>query len=168
MRLSVLLALMRPKRLRASFPRRNRLNEYLVEILSPRILGRIVWCGMGLTRKRAAAVSRADARQRFGLPADCPVIGMVAHLIPWKKHDAFIMAATEIRRQRRIAHFVAVGRDLFNEHSRWSLAVEKWLRPQGWKSSFHWIRDCDDAAQILRAFDLLIIREGRTLWTSHL
>lgn len=156
MRLPVLLARDAAKKASRIIAASEAIDEYLVEILSPRNLGRIRVVRNGIDPERAAAVSRADARQRFGLPADCPVIGMVAHLIPWKKHDAFIMAATEIRRQRPDAHFVAVGRDLFNEHSRWISQLEKMVAAAGLEEQFHWIRDCDDAAQILRAFDLLI------------
>ncbi|HRR32735.1 MAG TPA: glycosyltransferase family 4 protein [Kiritimatiellia bacterium] len=132
------------------------IDEYLVEILPPHVLGRIRVIRNGIDPERFTVVSRAEARQRFGLPVDEPVIGMVAHLIPWKRHDAFITAAAEIRRQRPDAHFVAVGRDLFREHTRWISQLEKMVAAAGLEEQFHWIRDCDDASQILRAFDLLM------------
>ncbi len=132
------------------------IDEYLVEILSPRILGRIRVVRNGIDPACAAAVSRAAARQRFGLPAEAPVVGMVAHLIPWKRHDAFIMAAAEIRRRRPDVHFALVGRNLFNEHARWASQLEKMVDQAGLADAFHWFTACDDAAQILPAFDVLL------------
>ena len=131
-------------------------DEYLVEILSPRILGRIRVVHNGIDPERFTAVSRAAARQRFRLPAEGPIVGMVAHLIPWKRHDAFITAAAEIHRQRPDVHFVVVGRDLFNEHARWIAQLEEMVAAVGIGDQFHWVRDCDDAAQILSAFDLML------------
>ncbi|HPB10220.1 MAG TPA: glycosyltransferase family 4 protein [Kiritimatiellia bacterium] len=132
------------------------IDEYLVEILSPRILGRIRVVRNGIDPACAASVSRAAARQRFGLPAEVPVVGMVAHLIPWKRHDAFVMAAAEIRRQRPDVHFALVGRNLFNEHARWAGQLEKMVDQAGLADVFHWITSSDDAAQILPAFDVLL------------
>lgn len=131
-------------------------DEYLAEIFSSRTFGRIRVIRNGIDPERFTAVSRAAARQRFGLPAEGPVIGMVAHLIPWKRHDAFITAAAEIHRQRPDVHFVVVGRDLFNEHARWVAQLEAMVAVAGIGEQFHWIRDCDDAAQIMSAFDLLL------------
>ena len=132
------------------------IDEYLVEILSPSILGRIRVVRNGIDPASAASVSRAAARQRFGLPAEAPVVGMVAHLIPWKRHDAFVMAAAEIRRQRPDVHFALVGRNLFNEHARWAGQLEKMVDQAGLADVFHWITASDDAAQILPAFDVLL------------
>lgn len=132
------------------------IDEYLVEILSPSILGRIRVVRNGIDPASAASVSRAAVRQRFGLPAEAPVVGMVAHLIPWKRHDAFVMAAAEIRRQRPDVHFALVGRNLFNEHARWAGQLEKMVDQAGLADVFHWITASDDAAQILPAFDVLL------------
>lgn len=131
-------------------------DEFLVETLSPRTLGRIRIIRNGIDVTGYEAPDKPAARQRLGLPQGVPVIGMVAHLIPWKRHDAFIEAAAAIRRQRPDAHFVAVGRDLFHEHSRWVAQLEKQVSEAGLSGSFHWVRDCDDARTFLPAFDLLI------------
>ena len=132
------------------------IDEYLVGILSPRVLGRIRVIRNGIDPARYACGDKEDARRRFGLPAKGPVIGMIAHLIPWKRHDAFIQAAQEIRRQRPEAQFAVVGRDLFNEHARWVSQLERMVTQAGLDGAFHWIKTCDDAAEILPAFDLLL------------
>jgi len=156
MRLPVLVARDAAKKASRIIAASGAVDEYLVEILSPRILGRIRVVRNGIDPERFTAVSRAAARQRFGLPAEGPVVGMVAHLIPWKRHDAFITAAAEIHRQRPDVHFVVVGRDLFNEHARWTSQLEAMVTAAGIGEQFHWVRDCDDAAQIVSAFDLLL------------
>ena len=131
-------------------------DEFLVDILSPRILGRIRIIRNGIDPERFANGSRPAARQRFGLPPEGPVIGMIAHLIPWKRHDAFIQAAALIRQKCPEAHFAVVGRDLFNEHARWSAQLEKLVAQAGLAASFHWIKDCDASRDILPAFDVLL------------
>ncbi len=95
------------------------IDEMLAETLSTRVLGRIRVIRNGIDPARFAACDRAAARRCFGLPAEGPVVGMIAHLIPWKRHDAFIEAAAWIHRQRPDARFVLVGRNLFDEHTRW-------------------------------------------------
>lgn len=131
-------------------------DEYLVNILSPRILGRIRVIRNGIDPTRFAVSDKAAARQRFSLPPAAPVVGMIAHLIPWKRHDAFIEAAAAIHRQRPDAHFVAVGRDLFHEQTRWLSVLERQVADAGLAACFHWVMDLDASEVILPAFDVLL------------
>ncbi len=56
-----------------------------------------------------SAERRAQGRARLGIPADAPVIGMVANLNPQKGIEFFIRAASRIHKQRPDAWFVSVG-----------------------------------------------------------
>lgn len=132
------------------------IDEYLVDTLSPRLLGRIRVIRNGIDISRFTPGDKAAARQAFGLPADAPIIGMVAHLIPWKRHDSFIAAAGMIRQQHPRACFVVVGRDLFNEHRKWVAQLEGQVAQLGLQNNFRWIRDLDATEKILPAFDLLL------------
>ncbi len=132
------------------------IDEYLVDTLSPRLLGRIRVIRNGIDVARFKPGDKAAARQAFGLPASAPVIGMVAHLIPWKRHDAFIQSAALIRQRQPDACFVAVGRDLFGEHRKWVVQLESQVAQNGLQSNFRWIRDLDASEAILPAFDLLL------------
>jgi glycosyltransferase involved in cell wall biosynthesis len=133
------------------------IDEHLTHILSPRILGRIRVIRNGIDPARFASCDKDAARRLLGLPGDgAPVIGMVAHLVPWKRHDAFIQAAAAIHRQRPDARFAAVGRDLFREHARWRAQLERQIAGAGLADAFRWIEDCDDAAPVLPAFDVLL------------
>lgn len=132
------------------------IDEYLVGFLSPRILGNTRVIRNGIDPARFEAGDKAAARQRLNLPPNVPVIGMVAHLTPWKRHDAFIQIAAAIRAQNPDAHFVAAGRDLFKENTRWVAQLEQQVAQEGLSGCFHWIKDCDSIQEILPAFDLLI------------
>jgi glycosyltransferase involved in cell wall biosynthesis len=132
------------------------IDEALVDILSPRILGRIRVIRNGIDPSRFSGGSRPEARKAFGLPPDVPVIGMIAHLIPWKRHDAFIEAAALIRRQCPSAQFVAVGKDLFGEQARYRAKLAEQVEQAGLGGSFTWVTDLDKPELILPAFDLLL------------
>lgn len=130
-------------------------DEYLVEILPQKCLGRIRVVRNGIDLRRFGHTSRAEARARFGLPPDAPVIGMIAHLTPWKRHDAFIRMAARIRTRRPDARFVAVGRDLFGENTRWRSQLDADIVKARLSECFHWVTDLDQAETILPAFDVL-------------
>ena len=132
------------------------IDEHLVDILSPRILGRIRVICNGIIPERFSGGDRAEARKKFGLPPDVPVVGMIAHIVPWKCHDAFISAAAFIRQQRPDAQFVAVGRDLFGEHSRYMAKLVEQVKQAGLGGCFKWIKDLDAPETILPAFDVLL------------
>ncbi len=132
------------------------IDERLVDILSPRILGRIRVVRNGIDPKPFSDGNQAEARKKFGLPPEAPVIGMIAHIVPWKRHDAFIQAAAIIRQQRPDAHFVAVGRDLFGEHARHMAKLVEQVAQAGLTGCFKWIKDLDAPEAILPAFDVLL------------
>lgn len=131
-------------------------DEYLVDILSPRLLGRIRVIRNGIDETRFKPDDKAAARQRFGLPLAGPVIGMIAHLIPWKRHDAFIQTAALIHAKHPDATFVLVGKDLFNENRKWIAQLERLVEVNHLHDCFRWIKDLDSCETILPAFDLLL------------
>jgi len=132
------------------------IDEHLVDVLSPRLLGHVRVICNGIDPERFTRVSREEARKKFGLPHDAPVVGMIAHMIPWKRHDAFIAAAELIRRQRPEARFVIVGRDLFGEHARYIAKLQEQAEKAGLKDCLAWIRDLDAPEELLPAFDVLL------------
>lgn len=132
------------------------IDEALVDILSPRTLGHIRVIRNGIDPARFSGGNRAEARKAFGLPPDTPVIGMIAHIIPWKRHDAFIESASLIRQQRPDAYFVAMGKDLFNEHARYMNKLVGQVEQAGLSDCFKWITDLDKPEMLLPAFDQLL------------
>lgn len=69
---------------------------------------RVIHNGIDATR----FVSNADrglVRRRYGVPADCALVGTVANFSPVKDYDLFIEMARMVRERRRDAHFLTVG-----------------------------------------------------------
>lgn len=132
------------------------IDEYLVEILSPRVLGHIRVIRNGIDLSRFAGVTRQQARQDYGLPPERPIVGMIAHVVPWKKHDVFIRAAAEIHQQRPDAFFVIVGRDLFGEHGRYLAKLKEQIHEAGLENCVKWFDNVDSTNALLPAFDVLI------------
>ncbi len=132
------------------------IDETLAEVLSPRLLGRVRVVRNGIDAARFVPADPAAARAAFGLPPAGPVLGMVAHLIPWKRHDAFIRMAGIILKQRPDATFAIVGRDLFKEHARWVGQLKSLAESCGLGDRLRWFGEVDAAEAILPAFDLLV------------
>jgi len=132
------------------------LDTYLGEIINPRHLGRIRTIRNGIDTARFTPGDKTAARRRFALPEDAPVIGMVAHLIPWKQHNIFLAAAKRVKARHPAAHFVIVGRDLFSEHTAWMDRLRAYAKSNGLQDAVHWIHDLDRTEQIYPAFDILV------------
>jgi glycosyltransferase involved in cell wall biosynthesis len=72
----------------------------------------IVPNGVDLDRFRPED-DKAGAKQRFGLPGSCPVIGMLARAHPTKGAGAFLELASRIRNARPNARFLLAGGPTF-------------------------------------------------------
>ena len=54
-------------------------------------------------------VEKGVFKKELGLSSKTPLVGMVAHFTPWKKHDDFLMCAHEILKVMPDVRFVIVG-----------------------------------------------------------
>jgi glycosyltransferase involved in cell wall biosynthesis len=99
---------------------------------------------------------RAAARRRLGLAADVPLVGMLAHVSPWKRHDHFLAIAERVRSQRPQVRFLIGGRDLFREHARLVRDLQEDIRRRGLQDALDWRTDLDDSAEVLPALDVLV------------
>ena len=119
---------------------------------------RLVENGIDLTRFDNIP-SKAQARAALGLPADGPAVGMVAHLVPWKRHDTFVAAAARLRDYRDASgapvNWILAGRDLFGEHKGYIGKLRRAVRDAGLEDRFFWI-DGHDGAEVIPALDLLV------------
>lgn len=132
------------------------IDEHFTEMLSPRHRGKLLLIRNGIDSSRFGGADKVALRASCNLPAERPVIGMAAHLIPWKKHDVFIEAAALIKAQLPDAHFAIIGKDLFGESQRYIKQLKDLIAEKGMESSFTWISDIHQPERIIPALDLLI------------
>ena len=108
------------------------------------------WClvpnGFDLERFRPDPGQRAAWRQRLGVGADAPLIGMVARVDPMKDHATFLAAAEKISAARPDAKFLLVG-----------AGTERLALPAGLSGRIHALGERDDVPEILPALDLLLL-----------
>ena len=84
---------------------------------------------------------------------------MIAHLVPWKRHDLFVGAAIFLRDFRdaegRPITWIIAGSDLFGEHADYVAALRKRIADAGLAERFVWLEG-RSAAEILPSLDLLV------------
>ncbi len=104
---------------------------------------------------RPDPAARAALRDRLGLSADTPLVGMVARLHPMKGHGTFLAAAGALRAsgapERKAIRFVVVGRGV--EPQAPELAEP--IRAHGLEGAVHLLGERSDVASILPALDVL-------------
>jgi glycosyltransferase involved in cell wall biosynthesis len=132
------------------------IDNSLSEFLHGSSRSRLVRVVNGIDVNRFAPCDPARARQTCGLPADGPVIGMVAHLTPWKRHELFIEMAAQIAQKRPDAHFVIVGRDLLGENKPYGKSLRQLVTTSGLDAAFHWLDAISDVREALQALDVLV------------
>ncbi len=91
--------------------------------------------------------------------ANGAAVGMIAHLVPWKRHDLFVEAAILLRDFRdaegRPIKWIIAGSDLFGEHADYVAALRKQIAAAGLAERFVWLEG-RSAANILPDLDLLV------------
>ena len=98
--------------------------------------------------------SRDQWRQKVGIPADAPTVGIVAALRPEKNHDLFLRAAKLTLAKKSTAHFVIAGDG--PERSR----LESLAKTLNLESNVHFIGSTQDIPGVLSMMDVFSL-------TSH-
>ena len=108
----------------------------------------------GVDVDRFVPSARSNAREELGIPADAPVVAILAALRPEKNHEFFLAGAERIRKQLPKAHFLVIG----DGHRRANL--EHCAAELGLSDCTHFVGSRDDVPELLAASDLLAL-------TSH-
>lgn len=58
---------------------------------------------------------RTEMRATLGIPETAPLVGMVAQLSPWKRHELFLEAASRLASAVPACHFLLVTEDVFQD-----------------------------------------------------
>ncbi|HYR07436.1 MAG TPA: glycosyltransferase [Longimicrobium sp.] len=147
-------------------------------VLSGRLPGRIVYCAQTALRAHEAVgyepgrgvvipngfdvdafrpdpAAGAAVRAELGIPADAPVVGLVARWDPLKDHETFVaaagrLAAGRLAAGRPDARFVLAGRGV----DAGNAALARMLEAAGIADRCHLLGDRRDVARVLAALDV--------------
>jgi len=106
--------------------------------------------GFDLSSYRPDPTARVEMRQELGIPAEAPVIGLVARLDPLKNHQGFFEAAGILHFSRPDVNFVLAGKDIEPGNP----AVAAWMRAAGVEHVTHLLGLRNDIPRLTAAFDV--------------
>ena len=110
--------------------------------------------GIDTDRFQFSQTLRDHWREECGIPADSPVMGIVAALRSEKNHAQFIDAAAKVLRERNNAHFVIVGEGPERE------LIENKVAEHAIEKNVHLLGSIDDIPGVLSMIDIFAL-------TSH-
>ncbi len=95
-------------------------------------------------------------REALGVTADEILIGNVGQLLPWKRQDVFIRAASIIAEQLPHARFLIVGADLFGENPDYVASLRELADDAGISERIIWAGYRDDVADLTAAMNVMV------------
>ena len=105
------------------------------------------------------AVDGAPVRERIGVGADVPLVGMIARFQRVKGHDVFLEMAAHVLAEMPQVHFVVAGENVFGvaRDEAYKRAVLRRARsdPQ-LRAAVHYLGFWPDAREVLAAADVLV------------
>jgi glycosyltransferase involved in cell wall biosynthesis len=111
----------------------------------------------------AEGPDRPCAREKLGLPAQAPVLGIVGQITPWKGHDTVIMAMPRVLETFPDAQLLIVGEPRFVDPSTrydnraYAARLEAMVQDLGLSNAVRFLGHRDDVPVIMRALDLLLL-----------
>jgi glycosyltransferase involved in cell wall biosynthesis len=99
---------------------------------------------------RPDADARISLRNELGLPADAPLIGVVARYDPLKDHRTFVAAAARLHARLPNVHFVLCG----NGADRANAELMGWIDGAGLGHVCHLLGERNDVPRVTAALDL--------------
>lgn len=132
------------------------IDETLCEMLPRQTIGRVRLVPNGIDTNRFSMRDRIEARRILNLPHHVPIVGMLANLVPWKKHDLFIESMALVKQKCRDARFIIAGQDLFNEHGKWIARLHDQANGLHLGNDLIWLDKVNDSTSILGALNVLL------------
>lgn len=128
--------------------------------LCPEASGKITTIPNGIELGASGCRDAAELRAEIGVPAQVPLVGMVARLAPRKGIAEFLQACRQVADQWPQAHFVLAGDGPLRE-------VAHSLREQlGLRDELHLLGAVESARELIAALDCLVVAstsEGSSL-----
>lgn len=109
--------------------------------------------GFDTTRFQPDPAARAEVRAALDIPAETPVVGMLARFEPVKDHANFIEAARRQHAQDRTVMYVLAGKDVTWEND----TLSEWIGGGEFRRQFRLLGLRSDAARLFNAFDLVTL-----------
>lgn len=140
-------------------------SDYTAATLGPR-LGRVTEVlhnPLDLDRFDPARLDRARSRGDLGLPADAPVLGVVAQITPWKGQDTAIEALRLVREEIPDARLVLAGKVKFAsaatryDNPGYMRELEAAAERHELAGAVHFVGERDDVPDVLAALDVLLV-----------
>lgn len=108
--------------------------------------------GVELDSFKPDGAARVAVRTLLGVPANAPLVGLIARFDPQKNHQGFFEAAKQLRGQRPDVHFLLVGRGV--DAANTALCV--WRDTAGVGSVAHLCGERGDVQMLMAALDVLV------------
>lgn len=102
-------------------------------------------------RFAGVAISKAEAKQKLGLPCDAPVFGTIARFGPYKGHSFLASAFEKVKRAIPSAKLILVGEGPFKQN------IEEQATAPGMAGSVHFLGQRNDIPELLRAMDVFVL-----------
>lgn len=101
---------------------------------------------------------RGRARREWGIPENTPLVGMVAHLTPWKGHRTFLRAASRVAAELPETRFVLVGGDLYGTdgHHGYRDELAGLAGTLGLGRQLVFAGACEDVREVLADLDVVV------------
>lgn len=107
--------------------------------------------GFDLGRFVPDAGARTIVRAELGLPADAPLVGLIARYHPEKNHAGFITAAALLHARMPQVHFVLAGTGVDASNADLNAAIAQ----KGLQANLHLLGRRDDVARLMASLDVL-------------
>jgi glycosyltransferase involved in cell wall biosynthesis len=102
-----------------------------------------------------AASARVSSRKTLNLPPNSVVVGMIANVVPWKRHDFLLETMAILAARRPSSALVVVGSDLFDEHPAYRRRLADVCETEPLRGRVRWMEELDDPSRLLPALDVL-------------
>jgi glycosyltransferase involved in cell wall biosynthesis len=104
------------------------------------------------------ALGRQRLRRALGIADDVPVVGLVAHLTPWKGHDVFLAVASGLADSARRPRFVIAGGPIYESdgHAGYANLLHERAVELGLSDRVTFLGARDDIPDVMAGIDVLM------------
>ena len=105
--------------------------------------------------------ARGEARRSIGVDFEKVLVTAVAQLVPWKRHDVFLMAAAILARERPNSHFCIVGGDIWGRNKVYVEKLRQLAAAPSLSGKVTFTGYCSNATGIIADSDVLVLPSER-------